>query len=223
MKHLRTHFATVLLLLTVCQSAPAAVIYSGLQNIAIPTDFDGVYIDIDTGAFSTSVFTGWDINPFFGGSAIGNSVDFQPARIGLNNDDPIVRLASGALVDSSLFFSTGEGGSGDPVSHLGFASNQFEPGAEGYLGFMFTKDDSSGPYYGWMRVLLTNGTTDGLIKDWAYDDTGAPIATPEPGRAALLLLGMLGLVTRRRRGITALPASPSASPTQDPALSIHCL
>jgi len=189
------------LLFTAALNAPAAVIYSGLQNIAIPTDFDGVYLDIDTGAFSTSLITGWDINPFLGGFAIGNSADFQPARLGLNNDDPIVRLQYGALVDSSLFYSTGEGGSGDPVSHLGFASNQFEPGVEGYLGFKFSTNapTAAGPYYGWMRVVLTNNTPGGLIKDWAYDDTGAPIYAPEPGRAVLLLLGLFGLVIRRRR------------------------
>ncbi|WP_397385884.1 PEP-CTERM sorting domain-containing protein [Prosthecobacter sp.] len=202
MKPNRTLLATALLLFAVCLPARAAVIYSGLQNIAIPTDFDGVYIDIDTGAFSTSTFTGWDINPFFGGSAIGNSAAFQPARLGLNNDDPIVNLSYGTLVDASLFYSTGEGGSGDPVSHLGFDSNQFQPGVEGYLGFMFTTNDSAGPYYGWMRVLLNNNVPGGLIKDWAYDNTGAPIPTPEPGRAALLLLGIVGLVTRRQRGVT---------------------
>ncbi|MFN0079451.1 MAG: PEP-CTERM sorting domain-containing protein [Prosthecobacter sp.] len=194
-----SHTLLALLLFAVAVPAPAAVIYSGLQNIALPTDFDGVYLDIDTGAFSTSTITGWDINPFFGGSAIGNSADFQPARTGLNNDDPIVRLSYGALVNADLFYSTGEGGSGDPVSHLGSGSNQFDPGVEGYLGFKFTTNAAAGPYYGWMRVVLTNNTSGGLIKDWAYDDTGAPIHTPEPGRAILLLLGMLGLVTQRRR------------------------
>lgn len=202
MKPHRTLLATALLLFAVCLPARAAVIYSGLQNIAIPTDFDGVYIDIDTGAFSTSAIAGWDINPFFGGSAIGNSAAFQPSRLGLNNDDPIVNLSYGTLVDSSLFYSTGEGGSGDPVSHLGIGSNQFQPGVEGYLGFMFTTNDSAGPYYGWMRVVLTNNVPGGLIKDWAYDNTGAPIVAPEPGRAMLLLLGMLGLFTRRQRGVT---------------------
>ena len=209
MKHFHTLLVTALLL-AANLPAPAAVIYSGLQNIAIPfggvpVGFDGIYIDIDTGVNSTSPFTGWDINPFYGGSAIGNSADFQPARIGLNNDDPIVRLQYGALVNADLFYSTGEGGSGDdPASHLGSASNQFEPGVEGYLGFKFTTNADAGPYYGWMRVILTNNTSVGIIKDWAYDDTGAPINTPEPGRATLLLLGMLGLVTRRRRAdITA--------------------
>ncbi len=189
-------------LLAVCTPAPAAIIYSGLQNIAIPTDFDGVYLDIDTGAFSTSTITGWDINPFFGGSAIGNSADFQPARLGTNNDDPILRLHYGDIVGGSLFYSTGEGGSGDPVSHLGSAYNQFDPGTEGYLGFKFTTNAAAGPYYGWMRVVLTNDTAGGLIKDWAWDDTGAPIHTPEPGRACLLLLGAFGLLSRWHRKLT---------------------
>lgn len=199
MHHQRTLFATALLLLAVCTQAPAAIIYSGLQNIAIPTDFEGVYIDLDTGASSTSVFSGWDINPFFGGAAIANSANFQPARFGTSNDDPIMRLNYGDIIDGSLLYSTGEGGSGYPVSHLGFSSNQFAPGVEGYLGFMFTTSSSDGPYYGWMRVVLTNDTSGGIIKDWAYDDTGAPISVPEPGRLSFLLLGMLGLIKRRHR------------------------
>ncbi len=190
-------------LLAICTPAPAAIIYSGLQNIAIPTNFDGVYLDIDTGISSTSLITGWDINPFFGGAAIGNSAEFQPARFGTNNDDPIMRLYYGDLVDGSLFYSTGEGGSGYPVSHLGAGMGQFAPGEEGYIGFKFTTNDASGPYYGWLRVVLTNDTAGGVIRDWAYDDTGAPIQAPEPGRAALLLLGMLGFLSRRRRSITA--------------------
>ncbi len=201
MKPSRTLLATALLLCVACLPARAAIIYSGLQNIAIPTDFEGVYIDIDTGSFSTSLITGWDINPFFGGSAIGNSAAFQPARTGLNNDDPIVNLSYGDVVNDGLFYSTGEGGSGDPVSHLGFDSNQFQPGVEGYLGFMFTTNESSGPYYGWMHVLFTSNTASGMIYDWAYDNTGSPIAAgvPEPGRAGLLALGLIGWAARRRR------------------------
>lgn len=32
--------------------AQSAIIYSGLQNIAIPTDFNGIYIDIDDASTS---------------------------------------------------------------------------------------------------------------------------------------------------------------------------
>jgi hypothetical protein len=200
----RLLLALALLSFGILPAANAAIIYSGLQNIAIPTTFDGVYINIDNAATSTSTITGWDINPFFGGAGIANSAAFQPARTGTANDDPVVNLAGGSLISSALNFSSGFGGSGDPVSYLGNGSNQFVPGQEGYIGFRFTTDSSAGPYYGWMRVIFTADSSGGLIEDWSYDNTGAAIsvplaAVPEPSRALLFLVGCLTACFRRRR------------------------
>jgi hypothetical protein len=196
--------ALVLLSCVIGHSAQAAVIYSGLQNIAIPTTFDGVYLNIDNAASSTSTITGWDINPFFGGAGIANSAAFQPARTGTGSTDPVVNFNAGDLIGGGLFYSSGFGGSGDPASHLGTGAGQFAVGQEGYLGFRFNTDASSGPYYGWMRVIFSNNTADGLIEDWSYDDSGAAIsipvsAAPEPGRTIFLMLGGCGVCLRRRR------------------------
>ena len=97
-------------------SASAATIYSNLKDIAIPLDLTGVYLDVDGGTMNTQEFTGWDINPFFGGVGVAGSPAFQPARIGMGNLDTILRLAVGATVDVSRIFSTGYGGS---QTHLG--------------------------------------------------------------------------------------------------------
>lgn len=196
--------ASAILSFGILPAANAAIIYSGLQNIAIPTTFDGVYINIDNAATSSTTITGWDINPFFGGAGIANSAAFQPARTGTANDDPVLNFAAGDLISSTLNFSSGFGGSGDPVSYLGNSPGQFAVGQEGYLGFRFTTDSSDGPYFGWMRVLFTADSPGGMIKDWSYDNTGAAItipaaATPEPSRGLLLLLGCLTACFRRRR------------------------
>ena len=108
-------FAFALLSVALRHSANAAVIYSGLQNIAIPTDYNGIYINIDNGATSGSTILGWDINPFFGGAGLGNSSAFQPARLASGNLDPILRLNMGDVVGAALTYSTGLGGSGDRV------------------------------------------------------------------------------------------------------------
>jgi hypothetical protein len=182
--------------------ANAAVIYSGIQNIVIPADFNGIHINLDNAATSASPFTGWDINPFFGGAGFANSAAFQPARLSSGSLDPVIRLNLGDMVGSSLIYSSGFGGSGDSVPHLGVASNQFGVGQEGYMGFLFTTDASTGPYYGWMRVAFTNNAPGGIIKDWAYDDTGSAITVqsiPEPSRALLLMLGIGTALFRRRR------------------------
>jgi hypothetical protein len=179
--------AFVILSFAIPPSANAAVIYSGLQNIAIPTTFDGIYLDLDTGATSTSVITGWDVNFFFGGVGIASSADFLPARIGTGNMDRMLRFVVNDVIDENLFYSSGEGGSSD---HLGVAPDQFQDGIEGYLGFRFTKNDLSGPFYGYMRLTLTANTPGALIHDWAWDDTGGPITIPEPSRAMLLMAGL---------------------------------
>ena len=193
---------TFFFLLILALPAQSAVIYSGLQNIAIPTGFTGIYLNLDNAATGTSPITGWDINPFFGGSGFANSSAFQPARLASGNLDPAIRLNLGDVVGSSLIYSSGFGGSGDPTPHLGLAGNQFAVGSEGYVGFRFNTDAVAGPFYGWIRVQFTNNIAGGVIKDWAYDDTGSALtiaAVPEPSRALFCMLGLISLHLRRRR------------------------
>lgn len=182
-------------------SAHSVVIYSGVQNILIPTDFDGLYLDLDTGATSTSTILGWDINPFFGGVGLGGSADFQPVRIGTGNMDTVVQFAMNDLIDDTLNYAEGENGSSD---HLGAPGN-FQDGVAGYLGFRFFKNNATGPFYGWMRLTLTGNTSGAVIHDWAWEDNGGGIlagsllSIPEPSRALLIMLGILvGSFTRRR-------------------------
>lgn len=190
----------------------AAVVYSGLKDIAIPTDLDGVYLDLNTGNTSTSSFAGWDINPFYGGYAIANSPTFQPGRSSTAVDAPVLNLGLGTSSGPSAFsVATSFAGS---VGHLGNGAGQFVPGTEGYLGFQFDPGGSLGTYYGWMRVVLTANAAGGWIRDWAYDTSGAPITVgytgltpvPEPSEWAAVGVGVLGLAwlaktrwTSRRR------------------------
>jgi autotransporter-associated beta strand protein len=180
--------AVILMALSPLRSATADTIYSNLRNISIPTGFTGVYLDIDTGVTGGSTFTGWDINPFFGGVAIGNSPAFQPVRVGTGNLDRVLNLAPGSVISGSLIYSSGFGGSGNiGHEHIGAGADQFQVGAEGYLGFKFTTNTSTGPFYGWMRVTLTNNTAGAMIKDWGYDDAGGTIAVGRVQQSEALL------------------------------------
>ena len=178
----------------------AAVIYSGLRDFTISNNFDGIYLDVDAGSLVGIEATGWDINPFFGGEGIANSASFQPVRTSSALYAPVVNLAPGQTVGAaSSFFGSGFNGSS---THVGNGSGQFVSGIEGYLGFKLSTNEASGPYYGWMRVVLSNTGATGLIRDWAYDNTGASInisAVPEVSHAALPLVCAASMVLRRRR------------------------
>lgn len=170
----------LILLCGIVASLPseAATIYSGLQDIVIPTSFGGLYLDLDTGATGGAAFAGWDANPFFGGAGFGNSAAFQPARVAAGNLEAVLNLGAGSVVSSSLLFASGVGGSGNPGhEHLGLGSSQFQPGTEGYLGFRFTTNGGAGPNYGWMRVVFTANAAGALVKDWAYENTAGSIST----------------------------------------------
>ncbi|MCX6880719.1 MAG: autotransporter-associated beta strand repeat-containing protein [Verrucomicrobia bacterium] len=149
--NLRNSVALVALAL----SGPAAadIIYSNLQDVAIPTgNWTGVTVTVNGG----------NINPFFGGVGVANDALFQPARNGTDPLATLLKLPVGTTIDvsnSTLKFATGAGGSED---HLG---TTFSPGTQGYLGF------NSNGKYGWMRVVFTYDTAGAVIKDWAYDNS----------------------------------------------------
>lgn len=178
----------------------AAVLYSGIQNITVTNSFTSVYLDVDAFSSVPTKSAGWDVDVFFGGQGFGNSENFQPVRQAFGLNSPIIRLDAGAVVDGSLTYFNLEAGSD---SHIGNSANQFASGSEGYLGFRFIENDGDGPYYGWMRVIFSNDGNSGTIIDWAYDDTGAPIAVgavvPEPSAVMLGGLGALAMAFRRRR------------------------
>ena len=167
--------------------ARAALIYSGLKDLVIPTGLTGIYLDLDTGITGfdeNAPPTGWDINPFFGGTGIANNTVFQPVRMGAGNEDAVRKLGAGSVVSGSAVFSSGFGGSGDVNQHLGAGANQFQAGTEGYLGFKFTTNAAADPYYGWMRLVLTGNLAGAQIKDWAYENSGVALATARVAQSA---------------------------------------
>src|SRR5438094_465816 len=56
-------------LVGVAQTSEAAVIYSGVVNVAIPNTLQGIYLNTALGTTGGAPFAGWDINPYFNGGA----------------------------------------------------------------------------------------------------------------------------------------------------------
>ncbi|RYD34447.1 MAG: PEP-CTERM sorting domain-containing protein [Verrucomicrobiaceae bacterium] len=251
------------LLFLLITPASSQIVYSGLWNIPIPLNFEGVYLDIDTGNTGSTEMFGWDLNIFFGGVAVAASERFQPGRLSIENDAPIQRIDAGTVITAppseeaarmawnesssmvvtkpppeegdepengpyslmsetvenqangsdqsmeanevslvTLQYAAGPTGS---ATHLGAPGN-FQDGVEGYFGFRFLNNEGDGFYYGWMRVTLTANTTGGVIHDWAWESSGAPIAAgqiPEPSPVPLTILGVgvMLFLKRSRRGM----------------------
>jgi autotransporter-associated beta strand protein len=153
------------------EAARAEIVFSGQKDIAIPTNFDGVYINISNGQSGSSPVSGWDLNPFFGGLFIANSPNFQPVRSGEGSEDAIVRLAATSVIGGSSTFSSDWGGSGAEggQGHLGTNPSQFADGKAGYMGFKLLSG-AGAPVYGWMSVVFTENGNNGMIRSWAYEN-----------------------------------------------------
>jgi len=163
---------------------PAEIVFSGGKNIAIPSNFDGIYINVLNSLSGSSNLDDWDVNPFFGGLFIANSPRFQPVRAGEGQEDPVIRLAGATLVDGALTYSSDWGGSGAEggSGHLGAGALQFAEGQPGYLGFKIVSGNAASSY-GWMRVTLSENGANGVIHSWAYENGGGSILTGATGEA----------------------------------------
>ena len=149
------------MLLTLSLPAAADIIYSGLLDTAIPTNFTGITVTVGDGT----------LNPFFGGVGVANNNFLQPGRIGTGNLDAIVNFGAGATINSGMTLDAALGYGGSST-HVGNGALQFAPGSEGYIGFKL-----DGANYGWMRVVFTNNTGGAVVKDWAYDNSGTALVT----------------------------------------------
>ena len=193
-----------LLLALIPAAGRAAVVYSGVQNIAIPQTFDGVYLNIQSGATAFTEPATWNtapwLNPFFGGVGIANGALLQPFITGV---DQVVNIAPGGIISTGGTFGLAPGGSS---THVGPAANQFQPGVTGYIGYRFQLTGGGADYFGWLGVQVNNVGA-GTIIDWAYQNVaGQPVAAgsvspvPEPG-SAVIGIALCGVALwRRRRG-----------------------
>jgi len=187
----------------------ASIIYSGTQNLVVPNDENGVYLNVETDASAGFPFDDNDLN--FWADLSSNLRLNQSTTNNFKFDQPsgyvgagllVTNLASGATIDASSTFGQAVNATMATFSGLGF------------VGFRFIAADNQ-LHYGWIRVdANTGGTFPATLIDWAYDGTpnagiqagaGLPAAVPEPSSFALMLLagGAVGVHGWRRRKRTA--------------------
>ena len=187
------------------RDASAAIIYSGVQNLQVPQDSKGFWVDL----FSESLTGGGLPGDLFLGNEAQEGVNIQSAQtnvpgsfvsFSVNGQVYITALSEGFTVDSSSvgplghFFGTMAAGAQDPSAQFNLASNK-------YIGLSFVRDTNL--YYAWVRVSINNSAGSFVVHDWAYENTGGGIQTgaiPAPGALALLAAGgFVGVRTMRGR------------------------
>jgi len=185
------------------QRADAYIVWSGITNINIPSNVDGVYLNVITGqsGSSGSSVAGWDVNPY-GGSGLqffGSSGGGYLRGLG-SSSTLVDNLAFNTVIGASQSFGSGVGG----VETTG--ATAFNPNStQNLVGFRFVNEATGGTHYGWMRIQLWSGPgiQPRAIVEYAYESVaGASInagVIPAPGAIALLgLSGLVGVGRRRR-------------------------
>jgi hypothetical protein len=196
------------------QRAEAGIVYSGVQNLSIPTTngAGGIYLDltlpgqffIPTASGSgvaeglNTLLPGWDVNFYRSG---GGNLRWYYPKVGGNattlavftpSVNTVTALSAGATIDGSSSLGTYQA-----------LVPQFV-GTTAFMGVEF-KNPSNNNLFGWIRI--NGGPTQGFpatIVDWAYESSGAGIvagAVPEPSSLALgcLAAGAAGVAAWRNR------------------------
>jgi hypothetical protein len=194
--------------------AEAAIVYSGIKNIAIPATTDGVYLNLITGAngATPSSAPGWQINPWgTTGLRFGTNYPVPDAYYvgngGNSSGGTAVNLAvgstisfDGATVNNPSSMSAAYKWSYSASSVVfGAAVGQWKTNAINYVGLLSLEGDGS-VIKAWMRISVGATFATRTIVDWAYEINGGALtvgAVPAPGAAALLALA--GVMGRRRR------------------------
>ncbi|MDA1262618.1 MAG: hypothetical protein O3B75_06945 [Planctomycetota bacterium] len=178
-------------------TANATVIYSGPVNIVVPVTIDGIYINVQTGAWSSTTSTpaGWDVNPY-GTSSTAVSLYAATGTGYMRNPDAETstgrtNLSVGTIVGSTSFFY------GSSSATIGTLVGQWSANSSGFFGFKFLAADAL-THYGWMRLSIGANAGTRTIVDYAWEDVaGTSIVVPAPG--AMALIGLAGFWKRRRR------------------------
>lgn len=182
--------------LTGVAGSHAAVIIVDPPDIPVPTDTEGVYINFVTGTTGTSSadVPGFDFDPYDGNNRFlfywGGDLSADNGGLSLDGGVTYARLGSNVTV--------GPAGTFLQVSNGNTTSNFTTATGAAYLGVKFLNESTGAIDYGYVHLSTTTGNGyPATILDYAYEDTGAAITTPnavpEPTSTAVATLGLLAL------------------------------
>lgn len=205
---MRRHLAAAATTAAVMSAAAhAAIVYSGVVNINIPSDGGGVYLNVLTGATGSTIGAtpGWDVN-VWGSNDLAFWKGFAPGFgyvRGLGDQaNRVDNLGSGTLIDT---FQSFDSGNAELTGSTAFLLDS----SDNLVGFRFVDESTGLAHYGWMRLSLdaTLFAQPRTIVEYAYESVagmgilaGATAsAVPGSGLAGMMLAVVAGVGRRRRR------------------------
>lgn len=189
------HFCAAAVAATVVGAANAAIVTWNC-NLVIPANIDGQYMNVEAQIYNTTGGTtpGWDINPY----SATNLSWFNATGTGMMRYPGVTTGSAGRLAEGTVVGAASTNMLGVGAVVFGAAAGNWTLNAQNYFGFKFLAADGLTHFgYGRMDVGAT-----ALIRTVAFVSietvAGATISVvPAPG--AIALLGLAGLVGRRRR------------------------
>lgn len=195
--------ATAALLMSASTAHASLVTFSSPINV--PNNFDGLYVNLLTGATGTSGAStpGWDINAYNSGASLSffwNSAPVQAGGVAATTTGPYLDLAPGSVVSSASTFSSVTAST---------AAVAFQTPGTHLLGFRFFNEGTAAVNFGYMTLVSGGSTGFPLtITGWTFDNSGAAVtipgnngAIPEPATWAMMILGFaaIGATMRQAR------------------------
>ena len=177
-------------------AARAAIVYSGLKNFVVSSQGSSLFINLDTGAFSTTgEFAGYQLSFYYmiyGGntpqltftSPAGNGIEGDFVDLGTSTDFDPAKLGPGALVSGTKSFHD--------YGYLG-ASATFGKAGHGFVGLRL-HSAAGKTLYGW-AYLVIDASLQTTVVDYAYENDGVPILTGATGETTLAVQVKIGEVT----------------------------
>ena len=194
---LAAHFALAsIAAVSVVAKSDASVIYSGVVNWNCPANFDGLYMNFETGEHSSNagLAPGWDVN-LYGDNATLGAFFYTPGAYPGIMTPATSNLLPGTSIGSTNLFGNASG------PFIGAGVGDWRLNGSGYFGIQFQMADLT-VHYGWVNFAYGATGLERTVIGYAYEsEAGVSIlagdGVPAPG--AIALLAIAGAFGRRRR------------------------
>ncbi|MEY2716259.1 MAG: hypothetical protein RIT24_2602, partial [Planctomycetota bacterium] len=170
--------AALLSALAAATPARAAIIHQQV-DIPIPATQNGLWINLETGAVSTTSTgpAGWDFNIYTNGGYTSGTAAGGPTVVlytGSTNGSGFMRYP-GTITGTPPALPTGAvvaayGSYGAGTAQFGSYEGAWRLNASNYIGFKFRTADGS-LHYGWARIAVGASSFERVLAEYAYETT----------------------------------------------------